>query len=219
MNKIKIILVEDHDLFREGICALLGAEKTIEIKGVSSGREAIPVINEFNPDLIIIDVNLPDVNGINLAKRIKSTYHNIFIMIMSNNNFEKNVVNAIRSGANGYITKDISKDDLIKAIQIVAKGNAYFCNNVYKAIYEHISLKNNVIIQESEEGFEETSLSTREKDILKLISHGYTNSEIAEKLYISTHTVAAHRRNLLKKIDVKNTAGLVRYATKLGLLG
>lgn len=215
MNKIKIILVEDHDLFREGVCALLSAEKNLEIKGVSSGNEVLSLVKEYEPNVVITDTVLPDYNGIELASRIKSTYSHIQVMIMSSNNFEKNIITAIKHGVNGYISKDISKNDLLNAIKIVAKGNAYFCNTIFKAISDHM----NQAIKKTNEETDTAFLSEREKDILRLIGYGLTNTEIAENLYISIHTVASHRRNLLKKIDVKNTAGLVRYATKTGLLG
>ena len=163
-----------------------------------------------------MDINLPDMNGIETTQYIRKKTSKINILILSNYCSQQHVINVLKAGAKGFILKNATKEDLINAIKVVSRGDSYFSKAVSEKIASKIAdlKEENVIINNSDN----IKLSQREKEILMWISKGYTNSKIAEKLFLSTHTVITHRRNLLQKINAKNTADLVRYASRCGLL-
>jgi DNA-binding NarL/FixJ family response regulator len=217
MAEIKIIVADGHSLFREGICSLLNNEPGIEVKGAGSAKDVLRMNGKFRPDVILLDWELIKCHDSDTCQLLKQYEEKTGILVMSTNSFDRNIIKDLRTGTRGFIQKNVSKDDLVLAIKTVAKGNYYFCKEAADILIKYLS--NNANSDKPFEMNENASiLSKREKDILKFISQGFTNSEIAEKLFISSHTVATHRRNLLQKINAKNTAGLVLYASKLGLL-
>jgi DNA-binding NarL/FixJ family response regulator len=217
MAEIKIIVADGHSLFREGICSLLNNEPGIEVKGAGSAKDVLRMNGKFRPDVILLDWELIKCHDSDTCQLLKQYEEKNGILVMSTNSFDRNIIKDLRTGARGFIQKNVSKDDLVLAIKTVAKGDYYFCKVAADILLKYLS--NNANSDKPFEMNENASiLSKREKDILKFISQGFTNSEIAEKLFISSHTVATHRRNLLQKINAKNTAGLVLYASKLGLL-
>jgi DNA-binding NarL/FixJ family response regulator len=213
MGVIRIIVADGHPLFREGVCSLLSSEVGIEVKGTGNIKDIYRMKGEFHPDIVLLDWGLIKCHQSDTCLLLKQHKGNTGILIMSENGFDQNILENLRSGAMGFVSKNISREDLLLAIRTVAKGDFYFCKDAAKIVVAQITYE-----KPWESNELENILSKREMDILKYISLGFTNSEIAEKLFISSHTVATHRRNLLQKINVKNTAGLVRYASKLGLL-
>lgn len=211
MDNITVIVADDHSLFREGLCAILSSEHEIEARGAGSWNEMVTLSSQIKPDVILLDSYLAD-SCKSLSKGHLGSHYNIVILLPDKDH--QCIVEGIRSGVKGFILKNVTKNDLIIALKAVAQGNYYFCKEISKV------LLNQFIHQPAPEPAHgiDSFLSKREKDILKYISQGFTNNQIAEELFISAHTVATHRRNLLQKINVKNTAGLVRYASKLGLL-
>jgi DNA-binding NarL/FixJ family response regulator len=216
MTEIKIIVADGHLLFMEGICSILKEESEIEVKGACTVKDAIKLTQEFAADIILLDFDLILCNGTTLPKFILQNEGKASILIMSEGPYNENLFEILRAGAKGFIKKSISRNDLLLAIRTIAKGDYYLCKEAANVLINHLCSDHST--DEDKKIEQISNLSKREKDILKFISFGFTNSEIAEKLFISAHTVATHRRNLLQKINVKNTAGLVRYASKLGLL-
>ena len=206
MSKTKILIVDDHKIVRDGIKSLLDGEKDFVIIGeASDGKEAISFLEDKNPTLIIMDINMPNMDGIEATRMIKAGFPSIKVLALTMVADSHKIRSMIEAGASGYILKSSNKEDLLTALQNVIKGQVHFSDEATRAILEEMinpNLKKSV-------GFE---ITDREKDVLKLIVDEYTNQEIAEKLFISVRTVDAHRRNLLQKIGAKNTAGLVKFA-------
>ena len=206
MSKTKILIVDDHKIVRDGIKSLLDGEKDFVIIGeASDGKEAISFLEDKNPTLIIMDINMPNMDGIEATRMIKAGFPSIKVLALTMVADSHKIRSMIEAGASGYILKSSNKEDLLTALQNVIKGQVHFSDEATRAILEEMinpNLKKSV-------GFE---ITDREKDVLKLIVDEFTNQEVAEKLFISVRTVDAHRRNLLQKIGAKNTAGLVKFA-------
>lgn len=207
MKKITILIVDDHKIVRDGIRSLIEAEEKLVIIGeASNGKEAIQASRHIIPDLIIMDINMPDMDGIEASKIIKKEYPQIKILALTMVVDPHHIQNMIESGASGYILKSSTREELIEAILEVNQGRVYFSDEATKAILEEMVNPN---LKKPSSRFE---ITKREKDVLKLIVDEYTNQEIASKLFISVRTVDTHRRNLLQKTGAKNTAGLVKFA-------
>jgi len=213
MKEIKLIIADDYSLFREGLCSIIGSEPGFHVEGASSWKELEELSLQISPDTVVANWRLFEQgNAANIGDTCPP-YQKYHLLVVCEENPEKCLIDAIKAGARGVILKNASKNDLLTAIRAVASGAYYFCKETSAALF---SLLLRSTVEEVQD--EESSLSKREKVILKYISNGFTNAEIAEKLFISAHTVATHRRNLLQKINAKNTAALVRYASKHGLL-
>lgn len=209
---ISVILVDDHELFREGIISLLNDQPFDFIAQLDEGRQVLPKLEEVVPDILLLDLELPDINGIEIAKQVLQRYPKINILILSGNYSPANITEAIKLGVKGFMIKNADKQNLINAISTVSNGDSYFSAEIINKIIKMLTLT----YQDNNKALNQ-KLSQREKEILELIAKGLKNHEIAERLYISTHTVITHRRNLLQKSGSHNTAGLVRYASKIGL--
>lgn len=197
---IKIVIVDDHQMFLDGIVAVLSKEPNIEILFTENNAiEALGKLKRESPDLIITDVSMPNMNGVEFIKILKNDYPEIKILVLSM--FE----NMQSFGdINGYLLKETDKETLIKAINgIVLKDEKFFMTSESK--------KNDF-------DFKKTILSNREKEIIRLIADEYTTDEIAEKLFISKHTIDAHRKNIFLKLQVKNIAGLIKKGIQLGVI-
>ncbi|MWB92786.1 response regulator [Flavobacterium sp. GA093] len=212
MKKIKILIADDHTMFLQGIISLLENESTIEIAGkATNGLEALEIIKKESIDVVILDISMPEMDGIELSKILKKEYPEIKILIVSTHSNVKIISRLIRIGVNGYLLKNAEKLELLKAINTIAAGNNYFSEET-----EEKFLSNSIKIEKQVSTL--TELSSREKEILVLIALEYNTAEIAEKTFISSNTVNTHRRNLLSKLNAKNTAGLVKYAVENGLV-
>lgn len=212
MKKTNILIVDDHKIVRDGIKSLLDGETDfVIIAEASNGKEALEILEKQDPDLIIMDISMPEMDGIEATKSIKMNYPSIKVLALTMVADSHKIRSMIEAGASGYILKSSNREDLIAALHNVKKGQVHFSDEATKAILEEMinpSLKKPL-------NFE---ITDREKDVLKLIVDEYTNQEIASKLFISVRTVDAHRRNLLQKIGAKNTAGLVKFAYENNLV-
>lgn len=212
MEKIKIIIADDHTMFLEGIVSLLENEERICILGkATNGKEAFKIIKNSIPDIILLDISMPEMDGIEVTKIIKQKFPSIKILIVSTHSNIQMIAKLIRMGVDGYLLKNAEKQELLHAIETIQNGATYFC----KEVTEKNDDNNSKIKSET---LQITELSNREKEILILIAQEFTGNEIAEKTFISLNTVNTHRRNLISKLNVKNTAGLVKYAIEYGLL-
>ncbi len=200
---IKIFIVDDHYMVIEGIRSLLQAEKNIEWMGhASSAASCLAFLQQQQPDVILMDINLPDKSGIDLCKEVKEKYPMIFIVGLSTFNQQSFVHKMMDNGASGYILKNATQQEIMEGIETVIKGKLYFS---YEAS-QSFKKKNDDSVP---------VLTRREKEVLSLIAEGFTNNEIAKDLFISPTTVDTHRKNLLAKFDSKNTATLIRKAAQM----
>jgi DNA-binding NarL/FixJ family response regulator len=216
-NKIiRVLLVDDHKIVRDGIKVLLQDEADIEVVGEAvNGKHALEVLNEITPDLLIIDINMPVMNGIECVHEVVKNYPGVKILALTMLNEQEHIKNMIAAGAGGYILKNSGKEELIDAIKTVTSGQNYFSDEVKNIIMMNIVKRKTA--GSKIEG-EPIPLTNREKDVLKYIVQEFTNQEIAEKLFISVRTVDAHRRNLLEKTGARNTAGLVKFALENNII-
>jgi DNA-binding NarL/FixJ family response regulator len=204
----KVFIVDDHTVVIEGIYSLLQREKDIEIIGhCCNAASCIEYFKSHTADVILMDISLPDMNGVDLCKQIKKDYPGIMILGLSTFNQSTYVRKMIESGASGYLLKNAGKKEIIEAIQEVKKGKTYFSFDAAQAL-RFDSIQQSGI----------PPLTKREKEVLVNIAEGLTNLQIAKKLFISIDTVETHRKNLHSKLNVKNSAMLVRFAVENNLL-
>jgi DNA-binding NarL/FixJ family response regulator len=198
----RIFIVDDHYMIIEGIRSLLHNEKELEWMGhAMNAASCMAFLQLHQPNVILLDINLPDKNGIDLCKQIKSKYPKIQIIGLSSFNQQSYINKIMDNGASGYVLKNATKDELIDAIEYVVAGKKYYSEEA-------------ALIIKKNEGANLPIITRREKEVLLLISEGLTNNEIANKLFISVTTVDTHRKNLLSKFEAKNTATLIRMATQ-----
>lgn len=211
MNKIRLFLVDDHQLVLDGIESMLSDSKEITLVGQAmNSNDALDFLSRTEVDVAIIDINLPDMDGIELCKKITSRYKNIKVMALTTFNEASFITRFMKNGASGYLLKNTSANDLVSAINTVFNGGQFLPEEVQSTIVS-ASFGNN------KQAFI-PKLTRREKEVLKLIVDELTTKEIAEKLFISTATVETHRLHLLNKLDARNTAGLVKNAIQKGLV-
>lgn len=207
MTKIKILLADDHNIIIDGIKAMLIKNPEIEIIGeAKNGNEAIELANTLVPDIIIMDISMPNKSGIEATKQIKENNKSIKIIILTQHENKEYVIQLFKVGADGYLLKNSKKTELLEAIKTVYNGEKY--------IGKHASLSL-IAFDDSKNTFEQrenVSLTKREIEIIKMIAEDLSNQEIANNLNISTRTVETHRRNLMQKLDIKSAVALVRYA-------
>lgn len=217
MQKITVILVDDHPIFRDGIKSMFeNSEEVAIVDEASNGIEAIDKAFSLKPDVLIVDLSMPGITGIELIERIREFNKETAIIVLSMHSKEDYIFKAIRAGANGYLPKEeTTKEELLKAIHEVRKGNEYFSHSVSQTMQKHFlnEAKNN---QTDLPDYE--SLSKREKEVLKLVIEGLSNTEVAAKLFVSLRTVETHKSNILQKLQLKNTVELVKFALKHNLL-
>lgn len=215
---IKIIIADDHRIIRDGLKSLLSDEKDIRIIGeAADGEEALVKTRELKPDILIADISMPELNGIEMTRLLSKEGLDTKVLIVSMHDNEDYISQALDAGASGYLLKDSSKDELLKAIKAVQDGETYCSGDVSKILLNKflVSSRSKKLKIESEDRLE---LTKREKEILKLISDGLSNKEIANLLFVSTRTIDTHRYNVMQKLNVKNGAELVRIAFKLNLI-
>jgi len=210
-NKIKLLIADDHTLLRDGLKAVFQTENVFEVIGeASDGEMALMLAKKLKPDVIVLDINMPRLNGIEVAKKIREEDKEIKILILSMHDNEKLIVEAVSVGINGYVLKMSDMEEFIEGVKEVYLGKDYFPTGVAKKILSGIKGRVDQIRNKSDDI--KPILTKREKEIINLIVAGLTSQEIAEKLFISYFTVGKHRKNIIKKLRLKNTADLVRYA-------
>ena len=207
---IRVFIVDDHPLVQEGIKSLLTNEKDIEVCGYAmNAQSCIGYFVNNKADVILMDINLPDKSGIDLCREIKQAHPEVMVLGLSTFNQGSYVTRMMENGASGYVLKNADKTEMIEAIHQVSKGKTYLSFEAGQAMRR----------ENSNPASQIPVLTRREKEILQLIAEGFTNPEIASQLYLSPTTVDTHRKNLLAKLNVKNTASLVKFAMEHDLIG
>jgi len=212
MNRIKVLLVEDHTIVREGLMVLLTSRKdTFDICGEArDGREAVILAKQLNPDIVLMDVSLPILNGIEATSLIKQSLPKTKIIALTMYINEEFVLQMIKAGASGYLIKNVDCIDLINAIEMIMKNDFFYCPSLSEEVMQAYIEK--AMSQEEKE------LTRREREILSLIATGYTSKQIADKLFISVKTVRNHRGNIMHKLDIHNVVSLIRYAAQRNII-
>jgi len=201
---IKVYIVDDHSVVIEGIFSLLQNEPGIEITGFAiNGQNCLTYFSKHTADVILMDISLPDINGIDLCRLIKKSYPGIMVLALSTFNQGSYIKKMMEAGASGYLLKNTSKDEIIEAIKSVAGGNIYLSFETGKAMTVN-----------KDDASAGPLLTKREKEILLHIANGLTNPQIAATLFLSVDTINSHRKSLHAKLNVKNTALLIRYAVE-----
>ena len=217
MNEIRILIVDDHAMFADGLVSLLKRENGMSVCGVEhTGEGAWTAINELSPDVVLLDIGLPDIDGLEVCRRNKEQGNYSRIIGLSMHDEEAFITSMMENGASGYLLKSSDRKELCQAIKEVHKGSTFFGKKVTDTLINAAINKRSE--QKEIKQAEDFDISEREMEVLKLISEELTTNEIAEQLFISNNTVETHRRNLLEKIGARNSAGLIRRAFESGLL-
>ncbi|QXP56688.1 response regulator transcription factor [Cellulophaga sp. HaHa_2_95] len=219
---IRIVLADDHSLVRDGIRALLEEEEDLVVVAeVSNGKEAIDMVNEKKPDLLIIDIRMPEMNGIDAVEILNKQGATTKTIILSMHDSEEYILKSVSAGANGYLLKDTGKTEFIKAIRTVQHGGKYFSGDISNVLVNNLLSGSKPVsekpkhIKSNDNPFD---LTSKELQILELILSGLTNKQISEKLENSKRTVETHRFNLMRKMDVKNLIDLSKKAQEFNLV-
>jgi two-component system nitrate/nitrite response regulator NarL len=217
-NSIRVVLADDHVFVRDGIKSLLENEANIEVVGEAiDGSDALEVVAASKPDLLIVDIRMPNLTGIEVVEKLRSENNNVKIIMLSMHESEEYVLKSIKAGADGYLLKGSSKEEFLKALHTVAAGGKYFSGDISSILISQLTNPVNSLEPKQNLG-EEMMITKREKEILTLLLSGKGNKEIAEALEISKRTAEVHRFNLMKKLKVKNLMELSNKATEYSLL-
>lgn len=212
-KKIEIVLADDHKLFRDGLRTLIEKDAHMTVVGeADDGLKAIDMAHELKPDIIIMDISMPELNGVEATRRILGENHDIKILILSMHSDRRFVLETLKSGASGYLLKDSSFTELTEAIRSVASGKVYLSTQISKNI-----ISDYVRIAKQSESSAFTLLSAREREVLQLLAEGKSNREVAEPLNISMKTVESHRKNIMEKLNIHTIAELTKYAIREGI--
>lgn len=204
MDKIKVLVVDDHPMVLEGMQAMLSQIDFVAVSGqAGNAYQAMEMIKEHSPDIVITDISMPEISGIELSAKIRKEYPAVKVIAMSTFNERSYISQMVQNGALGYILKSASREEIEEALLTVYK------NRLYMSVEVELS---------KQEINKIPLLTSREKEVLSLIAEGFTNTQIADKLFISAYTVDSHRKNLLTKFEVGNTAGLIKLAARYGLI-
>lgn len=213
MSNIKILLVDDHSMIRQGLRSFIEEADITVVDEAKNGVDALEKLKNINIDVLVTDIMMPEMDGIQLAKEVSTKHPDINILALTMMNESYNIKKMLSAGATGYLLKDCTQDELIQAIKRVSEGKKYYSDEVTDIVMEGFGSKpkpkNRVV--------SELPLTEREKEILVLICQEKTNPEISEELFVSVRTIESHKRNLLEKTGCKNVAGLVLYAIERGI--
>ena len=210
MSEIKLIIADDHELFRKGLAELLRKHDDIKIvKSVADGLEFTELINsQFEADIVLLDITMPNMDGFQVLKELKNSSSDIKPIVISMHNDGNYIAKCAKMGAYGYLLKNTDEAELILAIRSVSNGKKYFSAEISEKMINFMSAQS----------ISENVLSNKETEVLGLIAKGLTTKEIAAKLFVSSRTIETHRANILKKLEVKNTAELIKKAAKMNLV-
>ncbi|MFM1874274.1 MAG: hypothetical protein RL266_11 [Bacteroidota bacterium] len=212
MSKVKLLVVDDHPMLRGGIVSLFNNTSNIEVTyEASNGAEALKFVEKQVPDVVLMDINMDGKLDVVTTEEIKSRWPNVKVVAFSMHEEVQVIRRMLKAGASGYLLKSASHTELVKAIETVVRGENYFSQEV-------LDIMTNSITADSQETDVDVVLSSREKEVLHFVAKEYTNQEIADCINISLRTVETHKRNLIKKLRVKNVVGLVRFALEQGPL-
>ena len=212
MEKIKLMIVDDHKVVRTGLKMLFKNDKNLKVVAeAKDGEDALKEIKKLKPDVVITDISMPNMNGIQFTKKVKETHPEVKVLILSMHDDDDYILDALDAGAMGYLTKDTGEDEIIKAIHSIANEQMYYSSSISSILAKKLLVKSKVLDTTKR-------LTERELEVLVLIVNGFSNKEIATKLFVSKRTVDNHRTNIMKKIDAKNTADIVRIAYQNNLV-
>lgn len=213
--KNRLLIVEDHTILREGLKSLLCSHPSVEVVGeAEDGRKGIKLVLELSPDLILMDLSMPRMNGFEAIKEIKKQKPTIKIIVLTVHDTEEYILMTLKAGADGYVLKDATQEELLMAINHVLNGKRYLSPSVSdKVIVGYLEGKKSIKCESAWD-----NLTQREREVLKLIAEGFKNKEVADYLCISLKTVEKHRANLMKKLNLHNTSALTVYAMEKGLI-
>ena len=212
MDKIKILVVDDHAIMRDGIRALLGLHDDIEIVGeASEGNEAIEKAQELMPDVLIMDIAMPGMDGLEATRRMRKKSPKIKVLVLTQYDNKEYILSVIKAGAAGYVPKRALGSELVSAIRAVHQGDSFLYPSAAAALIEDY-------LQQAKEEEPYNQLTAREREILKLIAEGHTSREIADMFFLSLKTVLGHRSKIMEKLNLHNQTEVVKYAMRKGLV-
>ncbi len=217
MNPIRVLLAEDHNVVREGLRLLLNAQPDIRVIGeATNGRQAVVLARESCPDVAVLDISMPDLDGLQAASLIRAECPQTQVLILTMHESDAYFFRAVEVGAAGYLLKKAASEDLISAVRAVAQGEAFFYPSMARKLLEGYLKHDRSTLLAGLSGYNE--LSDREREVMFLLVSGLSNQEIAEKLVVSASTVQTHRGHILQKLGLETTIDLVRYAIRHGLI-
>jgi DNA-binding NarL/FixJ family response regulator len=210
---VKVLIVDDHEIMREGMSALLHKYSEYEVVGqAADGRQALEMVSRLEPDIVIMDVGMPNLNGVDATKQLRSQHPNLKIMALSTHSDGSVVAKMIKAGASGYMLKESAFEELIEGLNTLLDGKTFLCNKISKVVFsEYVGMVTNPKAKNGD------GLTNREREVLQLVAEGNTTREIAEVLKLSTKTIDSHREHIMEKLGIRNIAGLTKYAIREGL--
>ncbi len=213
-ERIRVLLVDDHVILRDGIKALIGLSKDVEVVGeAGDGQGAIDRVAELRPDVVLMDIAMPGLDGLEATRRIKERYKNVRVLILTQHENREYVFPILKAGADGYVLKKAAGTELLSAIRAVHIGGTFLYPSVARAVVEDYLRPDGTVADRRH-----SKLSDREIGVLKLVAEGRSNQEIADLLCLSVKTVTGHRTNIMEKLDLHSRTELVKYAIRTGLI-
>ena len=210
---VKVLIVDDHEIMREGMSALLHKYSEFEMVGqAADGRQAMEMVSRLKPDVVIMDVGMPNLNGVDATKQLRALYPDLKIMALSTHSDGSVVAKMIKAGASGYMLKESAFDELVEGLNTLLEGKTFLCNKISKVVFsEYVGMVTNPKAKNGD------GLTSREREVLQLVAEGSTTKEIAAVLKLSTKTIYSHREHIMEKLEIRNIAGLTKYAIREGL--
>lgn len=216
MEKIKVLIADDHKIIRVGLRGILDKANEVEIVGeAEDGNQVMDLLKTIVTDVVLMDIDMGRSSGIETTRKVKASFPDVRVLALTMHEEQDHIIQMLEAGANGYLLKNTGSEELVAALHAVANGDSYFSNTVSATLLKALT---NLKAKSKQKPSKDIPLSDREIEVLKLIAQECTNSEIAERLFISIRTVDTHRRNIIEKLQVKNTAGLVKYAIEKALI-
>jgi two-component system response regulator NreC len=213
MNRIRVLLAEDHTIVRKGLRSLLDDEIEIEVVGeAEDGQQAIELVQRVQPDVVLMDITMPVLNGLEATRQIKKLFPQVKVVVLTVHSTEEYIFQILRAGASGYVVKQAAVSELVQAIQTVYRGDSFLSPSISRQVVEEYGRRAEAI----EDKYDR--LTDREREVLQLIAEGRANREIAQLLHVTVKTVEAHRAHLMDKLGLRSTAELTRYALRKGIV-
>jgi len=217
MNKVRVYIADDHAIMRDGLKLIISQNDKYELAGeAGDGKKALEEIEKIKPDIAILDISMPLMTGLEVARQLKKYHSEIKVILLSRHDNEAYINQTLQNNINGYVLKDYAGVELMRALSDVMMGDIYLSPKLINKLATRMNLLSNCSMREID--YEENIISNREKQVLKLICESKTNKDIALNLRISEQTVKVHRKNIMKKIDTHNVTDLLKYAIKIGLI-
>lgn len=215
MHSLRLVVADDHPLMRRGICGLLEAEPGWEVVAkASNGREAIDAVSKSKPDVLVIDLAMPELNGLTATREILRLFPKLGVVLLTMHNTDQSVREVLESGARGYVLKSDAEQDLVAAVKAVAAGKPFFTANITEIVLK--GYLNRTATSEPAKAL--SGLTTRERQVVQLLVEGKGNKDVALAMRLSVKTVEAHRSNINRKLAIRTTSDLVRYAVRNGIV-